>query len=179
MSIIPILQYPDRRLGQKAELVTNFNDSALQSIIDDMLETLHHTKNCAGLAATQLDIQDPPKITVIYDYRKEEKPPKESALCLINPEVIKEEGLSYDPEGCMSVSGGVYEPVSRAAKVVVSAYDRNGQLFEVEGEGYMAKLLQHEIDHLNGIVFVDHLSRLKRLRIDKKITKLKRWTKSQ
>lgn len=174
MPILSILQYPNPRLGKKAETVTHF-DQALQGIIDDMFETLHHTPNCAGLAATQLDIKNPPKITVIYDYREKERPSKEEALCLINPEVIIREGESSEPEGCMSVSGGIYEPVLRSAKVTVRALDREGNTFEIVGEGYMAKLLQHEIDHLNGIIFIDRVSRLKRQRIDKKISKINRW----
>ncbi len=177
MSILAILQHPDQRLGKKAQPVTEFSE-ALQSVINDMFETLHNTKNCAGLAATQLDIKNPPKITVIYDYRDSEKEPsKNEALCLINPEIIFSEGASNDPEGCMSVSGGIYEPVKRAAKVIVRALNQEGIPFEIKGEGYMAKLLQHEIDHLNGIIFIDRLSKLKRQRIDKKIAKLNRGTK--
>lgn len=175
MAIIDILQYPDPRLGIKAEPVTHFEDNHLQQIIDDMLETLHNTQNCAGLAATQLNIKRPLRITVVYDYRNTEKPNKDQALCLINPEVIAKEGEFSEPEGCMSVSGGIYEPVLRAAKVIVRAWDRSGQPFEIEGEGYMAKLLQHEIDHLNGVIFIDRLSRLKRQRIDKKVFKLQKW----
>lgn len=175
MAILKILQYPDPRLGNKATPVKDF-EGKVQSVIDDMLETLHSTKNCAGLAATQLDIQDPPKITVIYDYRDpDNEPSKDQAMCLVNPEVILAEGENSEPEACMSVSGGIFEGVLRAAKVRVRALDRKGNPFEIEGEGYMAKLLQHEIDHLNGIIFIDRLSRLKRQRIDKKIKKLSKW----
>lgn len=178
MAIITILQYPDPRLSKKGETVTEFN-SELQGIIDDMFETLHHTHNCAGLAATQLNFEHPKQITVIYDYRvSETDPPKDKPLCLINPEIISKEGESAEPEGCMSVSGGIYEPVKRATKVCVKAQDRQGESFEIEGGGYMAKLLQHEIDHLNGIIFIDRVSPLKRHRIDKKFSKLKRWAKS-
>jgi peptide deformylase len=179
MPTIAILQYPDKRLNKKAEIVTDFKDKALQLIIDDMLETLHASDNCAGLAATQLNIKKPQQVTVIYDYRKEKSPSKDSALCLINPEIIAQsEEESHDPESCMSISGGVYEVVTRAAKVTVRACDRDGNPLEIEGEGFMAKLLQHEIDHLNGIIFIDRLSRLKRQRIDKKMFKLKKLAKS-
>jgi peptide deformylase len=178
MPTIAILKYPDKRLGTKATPVTDFNDKALQNIVDDMLETLHNTNNCAGLAATQLDIINPQRITVIYDYR-EQQPTKETALCLINPEIIAREGESNDPEGCMSITGGIYEPVSRSARVLVKAFNRHGELFEIEGEGFMAKLMQHEIDHLNGIIFIDHFSKLKRQRVDKKFFKFKRWAKNQ
>lgn len=177
MSIIAILQYPDSRLGKVAETVTSF-DETVQKVIDDMFETLHNTNNCAGLAATQLDFSHPLKITVIYDYRVSDKPDKNQALVLVNPEVIYTEGESAEPEGCMSVSGDVYEPVIRAKKVRVKAFDREGNAFEIEGEGYMAKLLQHEIDHLNGTLFIDRLSRFKRQRIDKKIVKMKRKSHS-
>lgn len=176
MPILEILQYPDPRLGKVAKTVTEFNQE-LQKVIDDMFETLHGTENCAGLAATQLGIKDPKKITVVYDYRKGDRPSKKDVLCLVNPEVIGKEGEQYEAEGCMSVSGGVYESVKRAQKVMVRAFDREGKSFELEADGYMAKLLQHEIDHLNGVIFIDHLSQLKRQRIDKKISKLKKWTK--
>lgn len=175
MTILAILQYPDSRLGKQGVPVENF-DNHIQSIIDDMLETLDNTNNCAGLAATQLDIKIPPKITVIYDYRDNDHPAKENALCLVNPEIIERIGESNEPEACMSVSGGIYEPVKRAAKVRVRAQDRYGETFEIFGEDYMAKLLQHEIDHLNGIIFIDRLSRLKRQRVDKKIHKFKKWS---
>lgn len=178
MSIIPILQYPDSRLNKKAKVVTEF-DEKLQQVVADMFETLHNTENCAGLAATQLAFNDPLKITVIYDYRLDERsPPKDKALVLINPEIIASEGILHESEGCMSVSGGVYEIVDRANKVTVKAYDQYGQPFEIVGEGYMAKLLQHEIDHLNGIIFIDRISKFKRQRIDKKISKHKRWAQS-
>lgn len=178
MAIIQILQYPDPRLGKKGQVVTDFG-AELQQIIDDMFETLHNTENCAGLAATQLDFAHPKKITVIYDYRLADRdPPKEKALALVNPEIIASEGVANEPEGCMSVSGGIYESVQRAAKVTVKALDRRGEPFEIVGEGYMAKLLQHEIDHLNGIIFIDKVSKLKRQRIDKKISKQKRWGES-
>lgn len=173
MTILDILQYPNPRLNKKANIVSKFDDH-LQKIIDDMLETLLNTKNCAGLAATQLDIIDPPSVTVIFDYRDESKEanlhPREM-ICLINPEVIKREGENNEEEGCMSVSGGVYEAVKRAETVTVRALDRHGVTFEIEGSGYMSKLLQHEIDHLNGIIFIDRLSRLKRERIDKRMKK--------
>lgn len=174
MTILEILQYPNLRLSKKARLVSDFNDDNLQKTIDDMFETLHNTRNCAGLAATQLDIQDPPCITVIYDYSdmsdEGNNKPRHS-LCLVNPVVIHREGESAEEEGCMSVSGGVYEAVKRAVSVTVRAWDRHGVAFEITGNGFMAKLLQHEIDHLNGVIFIDRLSRLKRQRIDKRLEK--------
>jgi peptide deformylase len=176
MSVLEILQYPNPRLANKAKTVTEITTD-VQKVIDDMFETLHATKNCGGLAATQLDIKDPPRITVIYDYRKGDSPNKDEALCLINPEIIWQEGMSCEAEGCMSISGGIYEAVERAEKVIARALDREGKSFEVEGEGYMSKLLQHEIDHLNGIIFIDRISKLKRQRVDKKIAKLRKRAK--
>lgn len=177
MPILEILQYPDPRLGKKAEWVTELNSKKVQEIIDDMFETLRHTDNCGGLAATQLNILNPPRITVIYDYRQSDRPAKDQALCLVNPKIVAKAGEFVEPEGCMSVAGGVYEPVRRAERVVVEALDRDGKCFEIEGEGYLSKLLQHEIDHLEGIIFIDHLSKLKRRRIDKKIAKNRRRAK--
>jgi peptide deformylase len=172
MPILTILQYPDLRLGKKAKPVAEIT-VGVQKIIDDMIDTLHNTPNCAGLAATQLDIKNPPYITVIYDYRGcEDKPKTHQALCLVNPKIITAEGEAYEPEGCMSVPGGIYEAIKRAAKITFHALDYQGEPFEMEVEGFMAKLVQHEIDHLNGMIFIDRLSRLKRYRIDKKISKL-------
>lgn len=178
MAILEILQYPNSRLHKKADLVETF-DSEIKKVIDDMLETLHNTKNCAGLAATQLNIKNPKAITIIYDYSDEkdpEPPLQRPSLCLVNPVIIAREGEFSEPEGCMSVSGGIYEPVLRAEKVTVRAMNRDGEFFEIQAEGYMAKLLQHEIDHLNGLLFIDRLSRLKRQRIDKRFIKHLRWS---
>lgn len=173
MAIIRILQYPDPRLKTKAEKVEVFDD-ALQKIIDDMFETHYNTENCAALAATQLDFKNPKAITVI-DFSRE----KDQPLCLVNPEVVwRSEELYDEAEGCMSVPGGIYETVGRANKVKVKAQDRYGKPIEMEVEGYWAKCLQHEIDHLNGKIFIDHLSRLKRQRVDKKLEKWRRWAKN-
>jgi peptide deformylase len=172
MAIIRILQYPDPRLHTQAERVEVF-DAALQLIIDDMFETHYNTENCAALAATQLDFKQPKAITVI-DFSREKNQP----LCLVNPEVVWfSEELQDDSEGCMSVPGGIYETVGRALKIKVKAQDRFGKPIEMDVEGFMAKCIQHEVDHLNGKIFIDHLSRLKRQRVDKKLEKLRRWNK--
>src|SRR5260221_9501448 len=113
MPMIEILQYPDPRLRLKAKKVTNVQDPKLQKIIDDMFETLYHTENCAGLAATQLAIKNPPRVTVI-DVSMEKNQP----LCLINPEIISSEGEKNELEGCMSVSPDeIHGHVTRAAKI--------------------------------------------------------------
>ncbi len=170
MTILNILQYPNPRLKTKAERVTEFND-ALQKIIDDMFETHYNTENCAALAATQLDIKSPPHVTVI-DF----SPEKNQPLCLVNAEIIESHGTLSEAEGCMSIAG-VYEAVNRATKIKVRAQDRYGKPLEFEAEDFMAKCIQHELDHLNGTIFIDRLSPLKRQRVDKKFSKLKRWQK--
>lgn len=170
--MLKILQYPDPRLKTVAQLVEQFDDT-IQHIIDDMFETHYHTENCAALAATQLDIADPKQITVI-DFSQDHNQP----LCLINAEIIHREGEQNEEEGCMSVSGGIYEKVTRAAKIRVRALDRYGKPLEFEAEGFMAKCIQHELDHLNGIIFLDRLSSLKRQRIDKRIEKVRKQSRS-
>ena len=176
MAIIKILQYPDPRLRKKGEKVEDFGNE-LQKIVDDMFETHYAADNCAALAATQLDFKNPKHITVI-DF----SPNKDKPLCLINAEIIEREGEQHEEEGCMSVgvdSGAVFEKVKRAMKIKVKAQDRYGKPLELEAEDYMAKCIQHELDHLNGKLFVDHLSQLKRTRTDQKIKKQDRIRKSK
>lgn len=171
MTILKILQYPDPRLRIKAKQVEKVDDETIQKIIDDMFETHYNAENCAALAATQLDILNPPSITVI-DF----SPKKNQPLCLINPKIIEKEGIQTEEEGCMSVgstAGEIYETISRAAKIKVRALDRNGKLLTFEADGYMAKCIQHEVDHLNGKIYIDHLSKLKRIRLEKKLKKLR------
>lgn len=170
MAMVTILQYPDERLGKVAKPVTDFGP-ATQQIINDMFETLYGSENCAALAMTQLDFEDPMRITVIDFSQNKDQP-----LCLVNPEItpLTEERYN-DPEGCMSVPGGVYENLGRPKKVLVNALDRNGEPLEFEAEDFMAKCVQHETDHLHGKLFIDKLSRLKRQRADAKIKKFQRW----
>ena len=168
MSIIPILQYPDSRLRTRGHVVSQVNDKIIQQTIDDMLETLAATEHCAALAATQLDIKVPPAITVINNPEDNKTP-----LCLINPQIIEKSGECKDKEGCMSIyPGDIAEKVLRAEKVIVHAFDRSGQKIIIEASDFLARCLQHEIDHLNGILFIDYLSPLKRERLEKKIKKL-------
>lgn len=173
MTILRILQYPDTRLRKKAQHVEKIDDR-IKKIIDDMFETHYNADNCAALAATQLDIENPPAITVI-DF----SPEKNQPLCLVNPVIIGQSGENTEEEGCMSVGLGhsVYEKVTRAYKIRVKALDKNGNLMEFEAEDYMAKCIQHEIDHLNGKIYLDRLSKLKRSRIDKKLEKIRRRKK--
>ncbi|MBW5803090.1 peptide deformylase [Coxiella endosymbiont of Ornithodoros amblus] len=166
-----ILQYPDPRLKATAQRVEKFDD-ALQKMIDEMFETHYKATNCAALAATQLDMENPKHITVI-DF----SPNRDQPLCLVNAEIIERSGEHTEQEGCMSVGGGTFEKVTRAAKIKVRARDRHGQPLEFETTGFMAKCIQHELDHLNGIIFLDRLSALKRGRIDKRLEKLRRQGK--
>lgn len=161
MTILKILQYPNSRLKSKGYKVKNFGDET-QTIIDDMFETHYASQNCAALAATQLDIALPPHITVIDFSEKKNQP-----LCLINGEILSREGETNTEEGCMSLNaakmgGGVYAKVKRAAKISVRAQDRHGKPLAFEADGFMAKCIQHELDHLDGKLFIDHLSSLKR-----------------
>ncbi len=171
MTILKILQYPDPRLRRKAKLVTDF-DAHIKKIIDDMFETHYATDNCAALAATQLDIEDPPFITVI-DF----SPKKNQPLCLVNAEIIERDGELTQEEGCMSVGGNTYEKVTRAARIKVRALDRDGKPLEFSADGFMAKCIQHELDHLHGKIFLEYLSTLKRKRADKRIAKWNRYSK--
>lgn len=174
MTKIRILQYPDPRLKTKAETVANVKDEAVQKVIDDMFETHYSTENCAALAASQLDFKHPKRITVIDYSAKKDQP-----LCLVNAEIVEAEGEMMEEEGCMSVPGGVYEKVKRAAKIKVRALDREGNPIEFTAEGYLAKCIQHELDHLDGKIFLDRLSPLKRHRIDKKLEKYRRWSEKK
>lgn len=168
MSILRILQHPDPRLRIKAKPVENVKDKRIQQIIDDMLETFYDSENCAGLSATQLDIKNPPSITVL-----DVSPELTKTYCLINPVITSTEGMRGGAEGCMSVyPGEIYAEVKRPEKITVEALDREGKKLKLEVDGYLAKCIQHEVDHLNGILFIDYLSPLKRKMIDKKIKKL-------
>lgn len=170
MTIIKILQYPDPKLKRKAVKVENFDDPALQTTIDDMFETHYAAENCAALAATQLDLPIPYSITVI-DYSEN----KDQPLCLVNPVVLERSGEQIETEGCMSVyPNAVHEKVKRAEKVKVKAQDRYGKPIEIEAEGYFAKCLQHEIDHLEGMLYLDRLPQIKKERILRKIKKEER-----
>lgn len=176
MTVIKILQYPDPRLRKKAEKVEDFGPET-QKIIDDMFETHYAAENCAALAATQLDFKNPKHITVIDFSAKKDQP-----LCLVNGEIIEREGEMEEEEGCMSVglrSGSVFEKVKRSAKIKVRAQDRHGKTIEFEAQGFMAKCVQHELDHLNGKIFLDHLSPLKRARAEKRLKKVNREFKKK
>jgi peptide deformylase len=171
MTILRILQYPDPRLRTKAKPVEVFDDR-IKKIISDMFETHYATDNCAALAATQLDIENPPMITVI-DFSEHHNQP----LCLVNAEIVEREGEQTNEEGCMSVSTedhSLFDKVTRSKKIRVKALDANGNPLDFIAEDFMAKCIEHELDHLQGKVFLDRLSRLKRSRLEKKLFKLRR-----
>lgn len=171
MTMLTILQHPDPRLRKKAKTVTDFNDPQLQQDIDNMVETLYHTANCAGLAATQLDIADPFRVTVI-DVSEE----KNELYVMVNPEVLSIEGeLEEQWEGCMSVwPDEIHGKVMRPTKINARYYDREGKKYEIEATGILAKCISHECDHLAGKLYIDLLSPLKRQLIERKIAKIKR-----
>jgi peptide deformylase len=156
-----ILEYPDPRLRTKAQAVTQF-DAELGRTIDDMFETMYAAPGI-GLAATQVDVH---KRLIVIDVSKEQNEP----LVFINPEILAREGDEDTEEGCLSFPG-IFDEVRRAAKVRVRAQDRNGETFERDYEGLLAVCIQHEMDHIDGKLFVDYLSELKRERIRKKLDK--------
>ena len=164
MATLEILHFPDPRLRTKAEAVTEI-DNRLRALVDDMLETMYAAPGI-GLAATQVNVH---KRIVVIDLSKEQDQP----LVLINPEIVEKQGVEEMEEGCLSVPG-VYERVERADRITVRALGRDGQAFELEADGLLAVCIQHEIDHLNGKLFVDYLSQLKRQRIRKKLEKQRR-----
>ncbi|GAA4650466.1 peptide deformylase [Kistimonas scapharcae] len=162
MAILTILEYPDERLREVGVPVETVDD-ALRTFIDDMFDTMYESKG-VGLAATQVNVQ---KRIFVMDLSEDKSDP----MVFINPEItpLTDEVTEYG-EGCLSVPG-FYESLDRPAKVRVKALDRNGEPFEVECEGLMAVCVQHETDHLDGKLFVDYLSKLKRERIRKKLEK--------
>ncbi len=166
MAIRTIRTYPDPVLRAKTARVEAVDDS-LQRLIEDMVETMHAAPG-VGLAANQIGV--PLQLAVIDISDREEGRPKRSLVVLINPEIISQEGSVVAEEGCLSIPD-LSEKVKRAAKVKVRAQDRTGKVFEMEADGLMAKALQHEIDHLNGILFVDRLSPLKRSIFRRKLKK--------
>lgn len=161
MALLSILQYPDPRLHQSAAAVAHFDDN-LKTLVDDMTETMYAAPGI-GLAATQVNVLL--RVAVI-DVSEE----KDALQVFVNPEIISREGEIVGEEGCLSVPG-VYESVARSERVRVQAQDLNGTAFELEADGLLAICLQHEIDHLDGKVFVDHLSQLKRSRIRTRLLK--------
>ena len=161
MARLNILHYPDPRLRKPALPVETVDDD-VRALVVDMLETMYAAPGI-GLAATQVNVR---KRVVVMDISEEKNQP----LVFINPTLLEQEGESEMDEGCLSVPG-FYEIVRRAERVRVSALDRDGEPFELDASGLLAVCIQHEIDHLDGKLFVDYLSTLKRDRIRKKLEK--------
>jgi peptide deformylase len=161
MALLQILEFPDPRLRTRAQPVTHV-DAALRTLIDDMFETMYAAPGI-GLAATQVNVAK--RVLVIDLSEKRDQP-----LALINPEVLERTGVEETEEGCLSVPG-YFDKVTRAEKIRVRALDRDGKQIEFAAEGLLAVCIQHEIDHLDGKLFVDYLSELKRTRIRKKLEK--------
>jgi len=164
MSTLDILTFPDWRLRNKAKPVSAVSDE-IRHIVDDMLDTMYQAQGI-GLAAIQVDI---PLRIVVIDISEN----KDTPLYLINPEIVERQGMEEMDEGCLSVPG-FYERVRRAEKIRVQALNRDGEAFDLETDGLLAVCIQHEVDHLDGKLFVDHISSLKRQRIRKKLEKDRR-----
>lgn len=166
MSILNILHFPDPKLRQKAEPVTEV-DEEIRQLVDDMFETMYAAPGI-GLAAVQVNVL---KRVITIDISEEKNQPN----CFINPQITASSGKEKLEEGCLSVPG-IYEDVTRAEKITVQYLDRDGKSVELEAEGLLAVCVQHEIDHLDGKLFVDYLSEMKRNRIRKKMEKLRQHT---
>ena len=161
MTRLTILEYPDPRLRTRAVPVARF-DGELGRLIDAMLETMYAAKG-VGLAATQVDVH---QRLLVADVSEN----KDQPVVLVNPQILTRDGAEAGPEGCLSVPG-FFEEVTRARHIRVRAFGRDGQAFEMDAEGLLAVCVQHEMDHLEGKLFVDYLSELKRTRIRKKLEK--------
>lgn len=164
MALLEILHHPDIRLRKKAAPVTAV-DETIRQLVDDMFETMYDAHGI-GLAATQINVH---QRVVVIDLSEENDEPQ----CFINAEILSKEGSVEHEEGCLSVPD-YYEKVTRAEKIRVKALDKEGNSFEMDAEGLLAICIQHELDHLDGKLFVDYLSSLKQQRVRKKLEKLKR-----
>jgi peptide deformylase len=166
MALLPLLHYPDERLHTIAKPVETV-DAGIRTLISDMAETMYAAPGI-GLAATQVDVH---RRVLVIDISED----KSQLKAFINPEILWREGECAGEEGCLSVPG-IYETVKRSERVKVRALDTAGKAFELEADGLLAVCLQHEIDHLDGKVFVEYLSRLKLSRIKAKLAKQARIT---
>ncbi|AWI78941.1 peptide deformylase [Parazoarcus communis] len=166
MALLPILRFPDPRLHTRATEVAVVDDS-IRQLVKDMAETMYEAPGI-GLAATQVDVH---KRVVVIDISEDQT----GLMALINAEIIERSGEQICEEGCLSVPG-IYEKVTRAERVRVKALNEKGEAFELEAEGLLAVCIQHELDHLEGKVFVEYLSQLKLGRIKSRLAKKARIT---
>lgn len=164
MAILEILQYPDPRLAIPAQRVEKIGAETRQ-LVDDMVETMYAAPG-VGLAATQVDVHQQ---IVVIDVSED----RSDLRVFINPEITRREGMATNQEGCLSVPG-IFDNVERAESVTVTALDRNGSRFTLNASGLLATVIQHELDHLQGKVFVERLSDLKQNRIRAKLKKRQR-----
>ncbi len=164
MALLPILQYPDPRLHTVAAPVAAVNEE-IRRLVKDMADTMYAAPG-VGLAAPQVDVY---RRVIIIDISE----PRDQLRVFINPEIVARSGVSDCEEGCLSVPG-IFEKVTRAERITVRALDVQGASFELNADGLLAVCIQHEIDHLEGIVFVEYLSRLKQQRILAKLKKQQR-----
>ncbi|HVQ33797.1 MAG TPA: peptide deformylase [Lysobacter sp.] len=167
MALLPILEFPDPRLRTKAAPLepAHLADPAFQRLVDDMFETMYEAPGI-GLAASQVDVH---QRFMVIDVSEEKNRP----LVFVNPEILERSGEQVYQEGCLSVPN-IFADVTRANEILVRALDRNGQSFELRVDGLLAVCIQHEMDHLEGKLFVDYLSPLKREMVRKKLAKAKR-----
>jgi peptide deformylase len=167
MALLPILEFPDPRLRTKATVIepAQLADPAFQRLVDDMFETMYEAPGI-GLAASQVDVH---QRFMVIDVSEEKNRP----LVFVNPEIIERAGEQVYQEGCLSVPN-IFADVTRANEIVVRALDRHGQSFEMRVDGLLAVCIQHEMDHLEGKLFVDYLSPLKREMVRKKLAKARR-----
>ena len=169
MAILTILEFPDPRLRRKAVAV-ELVDEKIRTLIGDLLETMYDAPGI-GLAATQVDVH---QRVLVADLSEDKSAP----LVLVNPEILSRDGVEVTEEGCLSVPG-IYEKVERAEHITVKALDRDGNSVEMEAHGLLAVCIQHECDHLDGKLFVDYLSELKRQRIRTRLQKARRLDRDQ
>ncbi len=164
MALREVLIFADPRLRVVGDKVTDFGDE-LQVLLDDMIETMYAEKGC-GLAAVQINVKQ--QVAIVDD-----TPAKRNPRVISNPEVISTAGEQISEEGCLSVPGAC-DKVARALHIKIRAQDRHGNPIEMAASEYLATIIQHEMDHLNGILFIDYLSALKRQRIKKKLEKARK-----
>lgn len=164
MAVLKILEYPDPRLRTQARPVEAVTDE-IRTLLDDMLETMYAAPGI-GLAATQVDVHVRALVVDVSEHQ-------DDPLCLLNPEILSREGSQAGEEGCLSVPG-YNDTVERAGRIRVRGVGRDGAPFELEAEGLLAVCIQHEMDHLDGKLFVDYLSELKRQRLRKRVAKERR-----
>lgn len=164
MALLDILHFPDPRLRQMCDPVPEVNAS-IRKLVDDMFETMYAAPGI-GLSAIQVNVHQRVLVTDVSEQ-------KDQPLVFINPEILEKDGVEVMQEGCLSVPG-FYEDVERAEKIKIKALDRDGNAFTMDADGLLAVCIQHEIDHLDGKLFVDYLSPLKRQRIKAKLEKQKR-----